>query len=111
MLRGATLGPRVRRSPQTGESFLALRQVADSCGRLPDRCDRGLELRDVVRLAEHCRARIAAQALVQMRTVVAGCDDDRKLRAQATQLQRQRVTASIREAYIDHRKGERHGAG
>src|ERR1043165_165453 len=78
---------------------------------LGDRSDRGFQLSDVIGFAEHRGVRMRAQAFVDMRAIVAGRNDDRQTLAQAAHLERERVTAPVRQADVDHRKRERLGSG
>src|SRR4051794_1849602 len=79
--------------------------------RLPNRGDSRLQLADVIGLTEYGRTRVRAQALVDVRTVVSGGDDDRQPFLQAPQFQRKSITATVGQTHVDYCERKRRSTG
>jgi hypothetical protein len=61
----------------------------------PDLSDRGLKLRDVIWLVQDGRALMSTKATIDMRLIVSGGDDDRKLGALLAKFDCKRVATSV----------------
>src|SRR5262249_38400016 len=100
------------------EADAAKKDVVWSKHRLPawfrslrrrDRLDAGMQLRDVIRLAQHGGAILFAQRRVELRAAIAGRDHDRQAGACLAELKSERVAAPVGQSDVDDRERELRG--